>query len=252
MNFFKKANFLVVSILLGLSSGAQADTIFGIYAGAGTWQQEYTGDVTSNAITVDVENDLALDDTDNNVMYLAVEHPLPFLPNVRAQRIAMDVDGSNVLDRTIEFNGQTFTVADQVATTVDLTQTDAVLYYEVLDNVVSLDLGLAISMVEGEIAVQGSLDSARAEFDEVIPMFYTKARVDLPFTGLWAAVEGQGVSFQGNSLMEFNAHIGYESPIGLGLEAGYRSVQMELDSFEDVQSAELDISGPYAAVNFHF
>ncbi len=229
-----------------------ADTIFGIYAGAGTWKQEYAGDVRSGLTTVDVEDDLAVDGDNNNVFYVAVEHPVPFLPNIRAQHMTMDVEGDNVLSRTIEFNGELFAISDAVATSVDLSQTDAVFYYELLDNVVSLDLGIAVSLLEGELAIASSTESASAEFDEVIPMLYGKVRADLPFTGLWVAAEGQGMSYDGNSLMEFNAHVGYESEFGLGIEAGYRSVQLELDQFEDVQAAEIDITGPYAALNFHF
>lgn len=231
---------------------AQADTFFGVYAGAGTWQQEFSGDVTSGPTRVDVENDLGLADDSNNIFYVAVEHPLPLLPNIRAQHMAMEVDGSNVLSRSIEFNGDTFTVSDTVSTVVDITQTDAVFYYEVLDNIVSLDVGLAVSLIEGTLSVSNSTDRATAEFDEVVPMLYGKVRADLPLTGLWVAAEGQGVSYDGNSLLEANAHIGYESVLGLGIEAGYRTVRMELDGFEDVQAAELDISGPYAAINFHF
>jgi hypothetical protein len=52
--------------------------------------------------------------------------------------------------------------------------------------------------------------------------------------------------------LEFDAKIGYESSVGLGIEAGYRAVQIELDAFDDVDVAELDVSGPYAAINFHF
>jgi outer membrane protein len=230
-----------------------ADTVFGFYAGAGTWQQGYGGDVTSGLTEVDVENDLGLDDDERNVvLYAGLEHPVPALPNIRAQYMKMDTSGDNLLDRTIEFNGQSFTVAEAINTQFDLTQTDVVFYYELLDNTVSLDLGLAISLLEGEIAVQSTLASASAEFDEVIPMLYAKARVDLPLTGLWLAAEGQGISYDGNSLVEYNAHVGYETEIGFGIEAGYRGIALELDTFEDVQQAEIDISGPYAALNYHF
>ncbi|MFT7654244.1 MAG: outer membrane protein [Limisphaerales bacterium] len=231
----------------------RADTVFGFYAGAGTWQQGYGGDVTSGLTEVDVENDLGLDDDERNVvLYAALEHPLPGLPNIRAQYMKMDTSGDNLLGRTIEFNGQSFTVAEAVNTQFDLTQTDVVFYYELLDNTISLDLGLAISLLEGEIAVQSTLASNSAEFDEVIPMLYAKARVDLPLTGLWLAAEGQGVSYDGNSLIEYNAHVGYETEIGFGIEVGYRGIALELDTFEDVQQAEIDISGPYAALNYHF
>ena len=83
-------------------------------------------------------------------------------------------------------------------------------------------------------------------------MLYAKARADLPLTGLWVGAEAQGISYDDNSLVEYNAQVGWESNLGLGLEAGFRSVPMEIDAFDDVQGAEIDISGPYAALNFHF
>ncbi len=234
------------------ATSAYADTVFGVYAGAGTWQQEYGGDVTSGISTVNVEDDLGIDDDSNTVLYVALEHGVPVLPNIRAQHFSMESEGNNVLSRTIEFNGEVFSIADSVATTVDLTQSDAVLYYEVLDNVVSLDLGLAVSLIEGRIEVASLADSAEAEFDEVVPMVYAKARADLPFTGFWVGVEGQGLSYDDNSLLEINAQIAWESDMGLGIEAGWRSVDIELDTFDDVDSAEIDVSGPYAAINYHF
>ena len=67
-----------------------------------------------------------------------------------------------------------------------------------------------------------------------------------------AIVPTQGVSYQDNSLMEFNAQLGYESKLGFGIEAGWRSVRIEVAEFDDVDSAKIDISGPYAALNYHF
>ena len=83
-------------------------------------------------------------------------------------------------------------------------------------------------------------------------MLYAKARVDLPLTGLWAGLEGQGVSYDGNSLTEFNAQIGWESDLGLGIEAGWRSLELELEDFDQVDTATIEVDGPYAALNFHF
>ncbi|NKC01153.1 MAG: TIGR04219 family outer membrane beta-barrel protein [Pseudomonadales bacterium] len=244
---------LVGGLIVAISSlPASADTLFGVYAGAGSWQQEYGGDIRSTIASVDVEDDLGIDDESNNVLYFAFEHGVPLLPNVRAQFMRMDVDGQNVLSRSIDFNGQTFALSDNVATAVELDQTDALFYYQVLDSAVSLDLGLSVSMLEGQIDIQSSTEGASADFDEVIPMLYAGMRADLPLAGFWVKAEAQGVSFEGNSLMEYTALVGYESPIGLGIEAGYRSVQLELEDFEDVQNAQIDINGPYAALNFHF
>ena len=113
MRFVSRA---AVAAILALScSPLHADTLFGVYAGVGTWDQEYSGDVRSGASRVDVENDLAIADDDNIVLYFALEHGVPVLPNIRAQHFAIDVSGDNVLSRSIEFNGQTFTLADAVA-----------------------------------------------------------------------------------------------------------------------------------------
>ena len=244
---------LVGGLVVALGSlPASADTLFGVYVGAGSWEQSYSGEVESGPTTADFEDDLGLDDDANNLVYIGVEHGLPLLPNLRAQFMSMDVDGQNVLSRSIDFNGQTFTLSDQVSTSVELDQMDAVFYYQVLDNVVSLDLGLAVSFLEGQIDIESTTEAASADFDEVVPMLYGRARADLPFTGFWVSAEAQGMSYQGNSLIEYAALVGYESDIGLGVEAGYRSVQLELDEFEDIAQAELDISGPYAAINFHF
>lgn len=244
---------LLGGLVVALSSlPATADTLFGVYAGAGSWEQSYSGDVESGLTTADVEDDLGLDDDSNTIMYIAVEHGVPFFPNVRGQFMSMDVDGQNVLSRSIDFNGQTFTLSDQVNTAVELDQSDAVFYYQLTDNVVSLDVGLAVSYLEGQIDIESSTEAASAEFDEVVPMLYGRARADLPFTGFWVSAEAQGMSYQGNSLIEYAALVGYESDIGLGVEAGYRSVELELDEFEDIAQAKLDISGPYAAINFHF
>ena len=248
----KPVSLFVAVLLLGFNTFVHADTLFGIYAGAGTWQQDYSGDVNSGLTDVSIENDLGLEDENNNVLYVAIEHGVPVLPNIRAQYFNVDVEGDSVLSRNIEFNGQTFNLSDAVGTRVELSQSDAVLYYELLDNVVSLDLGLAVSWLEGEIEVRSTTDTARADFDEILPMLYAKARVDLPFTGLWAGLEAQGVSYDGNSLTEFTAQLGWESDIGLGIEAGWRTLELELEDFDQVANATLEVDGPYAALNFHF
>ena len=244
--------FLTTIISILLLNAAHADTLLGIYAGAGTWQQEFSGDVNSSFADVSVEDDLGIDDDDNTVAYIALEHGVPILPNIRAQHFSIDVEGDNVLSRAIEFNGQTFALAEAISTNVELRQTDAVFYYELLDNVVSLDLGLAVSLVEGRIDVVSSTLSASADFEEILPMVYAKARADLPLSGLWIGASGQGMAYDGNSITEFNAQIGWESDIGLGFEAGWRSVALDLEEFDQVSTAEIEVSGPYAALNYYF
>ena len=244
-----KSGWIIVLLLTGPVYG---DTVFGIYAGAGSWQQEFSGDITSGITPVDIEDDLALADENNNIFYLALEHGVPFLPNLRVQHAEIVVSGNSTLTRSFDFDGITFDVSDAVATDVDLTQTDLVLYYEVLDKVVSLDLGMAARKVDGFFEIATNTEFARAEFDGVLPLLYGRVRADLPLTGLWVGAEVQGLGYDGNRLIDANAQVGWESPWGLGAEGGWRTFQLDLEDYDDVDAASFDISGPYFALNFHF
>ena len=68
-------------VLTGLAMPAQADMLFGVYAGVGTWQQQPTGELQSGGSAVDVETDLGLEEDVSQVGYLAIEHPIPVLAN---------------------------------------------------------------------------------------------------------------------------------------------------------------------------
>ena len=242
----------IVTLLLAATPAASADTLFGLYVGAGGWKQDFSGDVASGVTDIDVGDDLGLEEETNNLLYIAIEHGVPALPNIRLQHMNVDVTGANVLTRTIDFNGTVFSVSDAIDTDVDVKTTDAVFYYELLDNVFSLDLGMAARHMDGYVNVESSVEFARADFDGFIPMVYGAARVDLPLTGLWVAASGMGIAFSGDTLIDVNAHVGYESDIGLGVELGWRSLRFEMEEFDDIDVAELDVSGPYAALNFHF
>ncbi len=249
-----KTRFLapVLAALIAAPMVAQADTVFGVYAGYGVWQQSVTGDLRSGGIAVDVEDDLGVDDDDNTVAYLALEHPLPGLPNVRFQYARNALSGMETLSRSIEINGTTFSATDNVSTDLGLTQADLVLYYELLDSVVSVDLGLVARMIDGDIEIVSANEFSRADFRGALPLLYGAARVDLPLTGLSASAQLQGLSYDGNQLLEYSAQLGYESALGLGGELGWRSFNLEVDDFDDLDRAEIEISGPYLMLNYHF
>ncbi len=245
----RKHIILAVSLFAGTASMAHADTILGIYAGAGIWQAEISGDVQDGTTKIDTEDDIGLEDDNNNYFYFALEHPIPILPNIKLQHTRLTVDGDNLLTRDIDFNGTVFPVSDNVSAEADLTHTDVTLYYELLDNWVSLDLGLSVRLFDGFVEIQSTTDSAREDLDAPIPMLYGKARFDLPLTGLSVDVEANGVGYGGNTLLDASVRLAYESNIGLGVEAGYRSMILDID--EDIEG-DIDLSGFFAGVNFHF
>ncbi|MEM1432680.1 MAG: TIGR04219 family outer membrane beta-barrel protein [Pseudomonadota bacterium] len=241
-----------VVALLCSSAPVQADMLFGVYAGVGSWQQEASGSLQSTGSVVDVESDLGLEDNSNQVGFVAIEHPIPGIPNLRAQYSGINVNGNEVLSRSIEVNGTLFSFADTVASEVDLTQADAVFYYELLDNVLSLDIGFAARWVDGEIELMSTTQSARAEFSGVLPLLYAATRIDLPLTGFFVGSQVMGVSYGGNELYDLNAQVGYESDYGIGAELGWRSFQLTLDEYDELDRADIEVAGPYLAFNYHF
>ncbi|GAA6166459.1 TIGR04219 family outer membrane beta-barrel protein [Sessilibacter corallicola] len=236
--------------LAALSPVLHADTL-GIYAGVGSWNPEYSGDIGRSGLDIE---DLGFDDDDYSFAYIALEHPIPILPNIKLQRTEMDTDEVATLTETFEFDDITFDVNETVATELDLTHTDAIFYYEVLDNVVSLDLGLNIRTFDGEATVAGETTGVESiDIDASVPMGYAKIQFDLPFTGFYVGADANYVTFEGSTLSDFTVKGGYayESVIDLGVEVGYRSINLELDDLDDFDT-DITIDGIYAALTFHF
>jgi outer membrane protein len=234
-------------------SYAHADTVFGIYAGAYSWKADYSGDIndTDAGQKIDLEDDLGFSDESNNVFYVAIEHPVPLLPNVRLQHTALDSSARGRLTHDFTFDDVDFNVNEGVATDIDFTHTDLTLYYELLDNWVNLDIGLTVRKFDGEIAISGLNKSARVDLDAALPMVYIAAQFDLPFTGLSAGVGGNAIGYSGNTLLDLNAYVQYEFPFGLGVRGGYRTFTLELDDVDDIDS-DLTLDGLYGAIVFHF
>ncbi len=232
---------------------ASADTIFGVYAGMGTWATdvegdfEFVGNVGNDEINL--ADDLDIEGENNSVLYVAIEHPLPFIPNVKLQRSEMTAESSTTLSSEITFDDTTFPVNEVVDTTLDFSHTDATLYYEILDNWVSLDVGFSVRLFDGEIDIQSTSDpslSANVDLNAPIPMLYGKARFDLPFSGFSAAAEINTLGVVSDTTFK----VGYESPLRFGVEAGYRIFSVSLDDIDDLDTG-IDIDGAYVALTLH-
>jgi outer membrane protein len=233
-----------------LPAASHADTFLGIYLGAYSWQSSFSGDLgTEGDNNIDIEDDLGFDDSESNtVFYAALEHPVPVLPNIRLQQTSLEVSGDNT-GANFDFDGITF--SGDISTNVDFSHTDLTLYYEILDNWVSLDIGLTARKFDGSILIADGTNSSEVTLDATIPLGYLKAQFDLPFTGLSAGVDGNFIGYSGNTISDVNAMINYEATFGLGVAVGYRTFGLELDDIDDLNT-ELTFDGYYAAVTYHF
>ena len=200
-----------------------AATVLGFQAGTGIWSQTPSGTISS---TIGTET-LTETEKDESYVYFVLEHPVPILPNFKYAAIAVTAAGSGV------------------NTVFDLDQTDATLYYEILDNVVSLDIGVTARKVEGVFAT-GVLSET---FSETVPMIYAAAEIALP-VGFALVGEINTISSGDDDITDITAKLTYTTDFNLGIEVGTRTQSYEV-SIDTVQT-DIEFSGLFAGVYFKF
>ena len=252
MKTIRKMPVAGVLILL-FSTNAPAD-IVGFSIGASYWAPELSGDFNSSGdASIDLSDDLDIDDPSFTSAVIVVEHPIPILPNFRYQHIDLDSDGRNTLTSGITFDGVTYGAGDTVRTTFDLAHDDIVLYYEVLDNWINLDIGLDLKRFDGEVSLAGSTNptTSSIDVDETVPLLYLSARFDLPLSGLYLGADISTLSVDDSSADDVTIKLGYLSDIGFGIEGGIKTFSLELDDADDLDT-DIEYDGTYISVFFRF
>lgn len=234
-----------------LAGSAAADTI-GVEVGGAYWQYDISGSVryqSSNpADTIDVNQDLGYDDDGTNFYYIAIEHPVPVLPNIRITRTEMDSSANGTLTKTFTYGGVTYSINEAVNSEVTLDQTDVTLYYQVLDNVINLDIGLDAKYIDGSARITGATSgTSRADISGWIPMLYLGAAIDMPLTGLSIEADGSAITYQSSKFYDYNLRVKYTTPWKIGIMGGYRKIKLDLDDFDESFS-NLEFDGPYAGI----
>lgn len=181
-----------------LASAAHAD-VLGLTAEAGSY------------ITNDGEDF-------NTYFGVAVEHPIPLIPNFRIQH--QDLEG--------KVGG----------TKIDTSYNDYTLYYEFLDGLLWLDLdaGITLRSIDGSI---GSTDVS-----DSYPLGYLSAYVTFPGTSLSVGGELKTGGGSDANITDTTFKIKYQALYFAGLEAGYRKVSENIDDI-DGSSFDVDFTGVF-------
>ena len=227
---------------------ATAD-ILGFTIGAGVWNETPEGGIfkVNDPAAVDVKNDLFWSEESQGYLYATLEHPVPLLPNVRLMYTQLDHSGSG--NAAFDFEGVSF--SGNVANDFTIDQTDLLLYYEVLDNIVSLDLGLNVRVLDITYSVVD--DGGRRTSGSVsgpVPMLYGMVGGS-PWPGVLLSAEGNYMAISGSTISDFSAKIAYTTDFFVGFEAGYRIQTIELDDVDDT-NADLDFDGAFIGAYVKF
>jgi len=242
-------------LFASVSSVALSDTIFGLHGSAHLWKPEPTGTIGQRSNSFNLAQEFSDDTADSSSLLVAVEHPIPLVPNVQLRRTPLTWDGTaEAASGTL---GGLFVFSNEpVDATLDMTLLDGTLYYELLDNWVTLDLGVTARQLDGFFAItRDGGDTDRVVVDEVIPMLYGHARFDLPFTGLAVGLRGNGMSYKDSNLTDVEAYLHLEVDllplVDVGIQGGLRRLGLDIDDI-DSWNSDAALEGAYVALTGHF
>lgn len=229
-----------------VAAPAVSADILGVGATFGYWDADYSGTASKDNDQVDLERDLNLSGDSNANLTAYFEHPVPVLPNVRLAYTRTEQSGNGQIPTGYD------NVFGDVRSELELEQLDVTLYYEILDNWVNLDLGLTVRDFSGELLVQSRTipgQSSKTEADAVLPLLYVAARFDLPFTGASVGGDANAISYDGDSVYDFNVYGQYELSL-LQLRAGYRQIALDYEDGDD--NLDIELSGPFISAGLRF
>jgi len=240
----RKFTVSLILVMSAFSSNANADAL-GLYVGGGVWDHDPVGDFGTTGVADDVinmESDLNYKEDTDSYFYIAIEHPVPILPNVRFEKTEMGHTG--VATGSFVFDGQDIFVSDPSA--VNLDTTDAIFYWRLLDNWVNFDLGLTARKLDAAFIVGDEIVSV----SETIPMLYVAAQFDLPLTGLSIGADINAISYDDNTYQDIRLRALYEMGV-VGFEIGLKTTTIELKDVDNI-NADLEFKGMMVGAFLHF
>ena len=208
----------------------------------------------SNHSSFDLVDDLAIEDSPQSSMVLILEHPISALPNIRYTRIDLNYNSTTTIEEDESLDGNGLSNPDETRSSFDLSQNDIVLYYQLGDASIDLDLGANLKRFDGQITTYGE-SGYSVEVDETIPLFYLSARYQLPNSGFYIGADINSsildLGLSESSAEDTMIKLGYESDSGLGVEGGYKYYSLDLD-YGGSQDTELEYDGFFLNGYYNF
>jgi outer membrane protein len=251
-------------LLTTLASTAMLTTLLNadlarVEMGGGVWDNKPSGALSyteSGATGSYASNEKS---NQSGYAWLLVKHPIPVLPNLRLEYTTLEDSGS------ADGEFQDFSITGLASGDIKMTQYDAVLYYNVLDNTawITLDVGLDVKFIDldftanGNLTIDGLPQSSYTVNETLpLPMGYVRARVEIPGTDIGLEADAKYVSYDGSSVSDYRVKVDYTFDfvpvVQPAIELGYRAQKFDLTYDDDRTNLELDFSGVYAGVMLRF
>ena len=241
---------LLAGCLIVASNLAWGDVI-GFHASGGMFNYQVSGTLRDGTETIDLKSNLGLSDKKEFSGFVYIEHPVPLIPNIRLGTTSLKMTGSGTVNAT--FNTEPF--ATTVNSELDLSHTDAALYYQIIDTGFDFDLGLNFKLFNGRATLTSTTDPTNTttqKIDAVVPMLYASLNIPLYGSGFSIGADLSVVSYSGNSLSDLLMRLRYQTAYHLGVEAGVRNLALKIENTSDNLYADIKINGPYINLFLYF
>ncbi|QQX79546.1 TIGR04219 family outer membrane beta-barrel protein [Shewanella sp. KX20019] len=241
---------LLACALLGslVGTSAHAASVVGFKVGGDYWQADTSGTFAERG---QPQQEFNYKDDSQGSVWLAIEHPIPLVPNVKIRENRLEGKGS-MSGADFSFNDNRF-IGDVNATT-DLSNTDFVLYYEILDNdIVALDIGAAYKVMHGEFRVSDAGHPESKDIDSGIVMGYVDAQVGIPGLGLYGFADVM-MGVDESNVYDYSIGLGWNfdgAAVDYRIRAGYRDFKFDVNGFDGV-TADMQFKGYFAGVELVF
>jgi outer membrane protein len=251
----KKCFPMLLLLALAFPLQASADEMVSLKVG---YQElspsgNFTGTENGIGTSVDIEDDLNFDDSEDVTAEVALQ-----LGSFRlsAGYLPLKFSGTGTLTQDFFFNGKQYTVGEAVKGDIDVDLYDVGLTWYLLnfdDLPVRLQLGpeIAVKIVDGDLSVDSRTTGIRESVSgtAAVPTIGARARVGI--SDFIALVGRVGyVEYDDNTFLDADAQIEI-SPIPLvGIYGGYRYLDIDVDESDIVLNATFE--GPYAGAFLRF
>jgi len=246
-----------LTAMITASSIASAD-IARVEMGGGVWDNKPSGTLTYNDGS-GITGSYTSNEKSNSSAYawLLIKHPVPVLPNIRVEYTTLKDEGN------ADGSFKNFTITGVAKGSIDMTQYDAILYYNILDNTawITLDLGVDVKFIDLDFKAEGTIDGIPNDSYSVneatpLPMGYLRARVEIPGTDIGLEADGKYITYDGSTISDYRVKVdytlGFIPVVQPAIEVGYRAQKFELRYDNDQTKLNLDFSGIYAGIMLRF
>ncbi|UQB42093.1 TIGR04219 family outer membrane beta-barrel protein [Thiomicrospira microaerophila] len=222
---------------------AHADTLSAGF-GVGLWKTSPSGTLNN----INIKQDAGLGTENNSYAWAYINHPLPFVPNVRIERIDQSYSGTGTVSSFLDtsFNG------NETHTRMTLDQTDALLYWGFSLPLIRFDYGLGAKQVSGDVTITDiNSNSSHQSLNETLPIGYLSGQLSLPSLPITLSADTKTLRSRFNDTT-FKARYDITTfGLKLGAEAGYRT---QIINSNDINNLNIDmkIDGYFAGITLVF